>query len=57
MFKIKEECKFDSFNLLTRVSGIGPAKAKELIDAGIKTLEDLKNCTDKLTHHQQIGLK
>ncbi len=26
---------------LTRVVGIGPAKAKDLYDAGIKTIEDL----------------
>lgn len=43
--------------MLTRVSGIGPAKAKELVDAGIKTLEDLKKHEDKLTNHQKIGLK
>ncbi|XP_046428498.1 DNA polymerase beta-like isoform X1 [Neodiprion fabricii] len=44
-------------NLMTRVSGIGPSKAKELVDAGIKTLEDLRKNQDKLTHHQKIGLK
>lgn len=44
-------------SLLARVSGIGPAKAKELVDAGIKTLEDLKKHQDKLTHHQKLGLK
>ncbi|XP_017762148.1 PREDICTED: DNA polymerase beta-like [Eufriesea mexicana] len=46
-----------AINLLTRVSGIGPAKAKELIDAGIKTLNDLKKHQEKLNHHQKIGLK
>ncbi len=30
-----------AINLLTRVVGIGPAKAKELYDAGIRTIEDL----------------
>ncbi|XP_076753574.1 DNA polymerase beta [Xylocopa sonorina] len=47
----------NAINLLTRVSGIGPAKAKELVDAGIKTLNDLKKHRDKLNHHQKIGLK
>ncbi|CAL7952141.1 unnamed protein product [Xylocopa violacea] len=47
----------NAINLLTRVSGIGPAKAKELVDAGIKTLNDLKKHQDKLNHHQKIGLK
>ncbi|XP_034191254.2 DNA polymerase beta [Osmia lignaria lignaria] len=46
-----------AINLLTRVSGIGPAKAKELLDAGIKSLNDLKKHQDKLNHHQKIGLK
>ncbi|XP_051168701.1 DNA polymerase beta-like [Leptopilina boulardi] len=46
-----------AINLLTRVSGIGPSKAKELVDSGIKTLEDLKLHQDKLTHHQKLGLK
>ncbi|XP_076618691.1 DNA polymerase beta [Colletes latitarsis] len=46
-----------AINLLTRVSGIGPAKAKELVDAGIKTLDELKKSLDKLNNHQKIGLK
>ncbi|XP_075974766.1 DNA polymerase beta-like [Anticarsia gemmatalis] len=46
-----------AINLLTRVSGIGPVKAAELVRSGIKTLEDLKNNEDRLNHHQRIGLK
>ncbi|EFN67190.1 DNA polymerase beta, partial [Camponotus floridanus] len=46
-----------AISLLARVSGIGPAKAKELVDAGIKTLEDLKKHQNMLTHHQKLGLK
>ncbi|XP_014204780.1 DNA polymerase beta [Copidosoma floridanum] len=46
-----------AINLLTRITGIGPAKAKELVNAGITTIEDLKKNQDKLTHHQKIGLK
>ena len=44
-------------NALTRVSGIGPAKARELFDAGISSIEDLQKNTDKLTKGQKIGLK
>ncbi|KAG7202185.1 hypothetical protein KM043_015864 [Ampulex compressa] len=44
-------------NLLTRISGIGPSKAKELVELGIKTLDDLRKHEDKLTHHQRLGLK
>lgn len=42
---------------LTRVSGIGPAKARELVNEGITTIEDLRENQDKLNHHQIIGLK
>lgn len=39
------------------MSGIGPAKAKELVHAGIRTFEDLEKQKDKLTNHQKLGLK
>ncbi|KAG8229141.1 hypothetical protein J437_LFUL009210 [Ladona fulva] len=55
--KIHEDDSNTIINLFTRVSGIGPAKAKELLDAGMKTLEDLEKNKQKLNHHQQIGLK
>jgi DNA polymerase beta len=56
-FKIREDDTSTAINLLTRVSGIGPAKAKQLLDAGIKTIEDLHRHKDKLNSHQLIGLK
>ncbi|RZF36460.1 hypothetical protein LSTR_LSTR009556 [Laodelphax striatellus] len=54
---IRNDSITDSINLLTRVSGIGPAKAKQLFDSGIRTLDDLHKNQDKLNHHQLIGLK
>lgn len=42
---------------LTRVSGIGPAKAKDLYDLGITNIDLLLKNQDKLNHHQQLGLK
>lgn len=42
---------------LTRVSGIGPSKAKDLYDLGITNIDLLLKNQDKLNHHQQIGLK
>jgi len=42
---------------LTRVSGIGPAKAKEFYDVGITNIDVLIKNQDKLTHHQKLGLK
>ncbi|KAK6627172.1 hypothetical protein RUM44_009649 [Polyplax serrata] len=55
--EIRKNEKYQAILLLTRVSGIGPAKAKELVDLGIRSLEDLEKHKDKLTHHQKIGLK
>ncbi|KAK3931439.1 DNA polymerase beta [Frankliniella fusca] len=54
--KIHQDDTSTAVNLLTRVSGIGPAKAKELVDSGIKTIEDLQQHKEKLNHHQLIGL-
>ncbi|XP_054262165.1 transferrin-like isoform X2 [Macrosteles quadrilineatus] len=55
--KIRKDGTNESINLFTRVSGIGPVKAKELVDSGLTTLDDLRKNLDKLTHHQQIGLR
>ncbi|XP_063394741.1 DNA polymerase beta-like [Cydia fagiglandana] len=46
-----------SISLLTRVSGIGPVKAADLVKSGIKTIEDLRTNQKKFNHHQLIGLK
>lgn len=46
-----------AISLLTRVSGIGPVKAADLVRIGIKTIEDLRKNQDKLNHHQLLGLK
>lgn len=43
---------------LLKVHGIGPTKAKDLVQThGIKTLEDLKNHVDLLNEKQKMGLK
>ncbi|CAG2058971.1 unnamed protein product, partial [Timema podura] len=55
--KIRNDDTNTAINLLTRVSGIGPAKAKELVNAGVMSVEDLQKHKDKLNHHQLIGLK
>lgn len=54
---IHEDEDAQAINLLTRVSGIGPVKAAELVKSGIKTIEDLNNNKNKLNHHQLLGLK
>lgn len=42
-FQIHSDSTNAAINLLTRVSGIGPAKAHSLVKDGITTLEELKN--------------
>jgi len=46
-----------SINELTRVAGIGPAKAKMLVDAGFTTVDALRKNPDQLSKAQKIGLK
>jgi DNA polymerase/3'-5' exonuclease PolX len=42
---------------LLEIHGIGPKNAKKIIDAGIKTIADLKKNTQLLNNKQKIGLK
>lgn len=45
---------------LASIPGIGPAKAKKLMDRGIMTIQQLRNNPEelnKLTHYAKIGLK
>ena len=43
-------------NILTKVYGIGPKKAEDLVKAGITTIADLRQNQDKLNDVQRIGL-
>ncbi|XP_062518602.1 DNA polymerase beta-like [Corticium candelabrum] len=55
--KIRADDTSVAIKELTRVSGIGPAAAKKFVDDGILTLDELRKHTDRLNHHQKIGLK
>ncbi|XP_069125481.1 DNA polymerase beta-like [Argopecten irradians] len=55
--KIRADDTSVAINTLTKVTGIGPAAAQKLVQEGIMSIEDLRKNTDKLNHHQQIGLK
>ncbi|XP_075457658.1 DNA polymerase beta isoform X2 [Ascaphus truei] len=55
--RIRQDDTSSSINFLTRVSGIGPAAARKLVEEGVKTLDDLRSNEHKLNHHQKIGLK
>ncbi|XP_063787808.1 DNA polymerase beta-like isoform X1 [Pseudophryne corroboree] len=45
--KIRQDDTGSSINFLTRVSGIGPAAARKLVEEGIKTLDDKKTHLDE----------
>lgn len=55
--KILEEERNNPLNLLTRIYGVGPKKAKELVDKGITNLDKLKAQPELLNDTQRIGLK
>jgi len=55
--KILEREKKNPLNILTKVYGIGPKKAKEFIAKGITTIEDLKANEDLLTTNMKLGVK
>ena len=58
---VLEREKTNPINILTDVYGIGPKKAKELVDKGIKTIEELRDRQDELfielNDIQKVGLK
>ena len=55
--KIRTDDTSVAINLMTRVAGIGPAKAQDLVREGITTLDALRKNQDKLNKQQKIGLK
>ena len=56
--QVLEREKTNPVNILTEVYGIGPKKAKELVDNGITTIEALKKNQDALLNEtQKTGLK
>jgi NAD-dependent DNA ligase/DNA polymerase/3'-5' exonuclease PolX len=54
---ILEREKLNPVNILADVYGIGPKKAKDLVDNGINTIVQLRNNQDLLNKVQKIGLK
>jgi len=54
---ILERERTNPLNLLTKVYGVGPKKAKELIAKGITTLDQLREHPELLTKNMKIGLE
>ena len=55
--QILEREKNNPINILSEVYGIGPKKAKELVDQGITTIEQLRLNQNLLNDNQKIGVK
>lgn len=56
--RLLEREKENPINLLAEVYGIGAVKAKELVDKGVKTLDQLRERQDELLNDtQKVGLK
>ena len=55
--KAIEKYRDDPVNILTKVYGIGPKKAKEFVKQGIDSLEKLKENMDNLTAAQKLGVE
>lgn len=56
--KIIEDYKNKPEYVLSNIYGVGPKKAKELVDKGIKNIEELRNRQEELLNDKQkIGLK
>ena len=55
--KILERERNNPINVLTKVYGIGPKKAKDLIKQGINTIDDLRKHPELLTGNMRTGLK
>lgn len=55
--QVLERERSDPLNQLTRVYGIGPKKAQEFVNGGIRTIDDLRNNQELLTTNMKLGLK
>ena len=55
--QLLEDHRNDPMNQLTRVYGIGPKKAKELIEQGVASVEDLKSNQEFLTTNMKLGVQ
>jgi NAD-dependent DNA ligase len=56
--KVLEREKNNPINILSEVYGIGPKKAKELVDKGITSIDELQNKQDEvLNETQKVGLQ
>ena len=56
--KVLENEKINPINIFSEIYGIGPKKSEELVNSGIKTINDLRSRQHELLNNSQIiGLK
>jgi DNA ligase (NAD+) len=55
--RVLEREKNNPINILTDIYGVGPKKAEELVNAGIKSISQLRENEQLLNDIQKIGLK
>jgi NAD-dependent DNA ligase len=55
--KVIEREKNNPVNILGDIYGVGPKKAKELVEGGITSIAQLRENQDKLNDIQKVGLK
>jgi NAD-dependent DNA ligase len=55
--KVLEREKTNPVNILAEVYGIGPKKAKELVEKGISSIDNLRKNQQMLNDVQRVGLK
>jgi NAD-dependent DNA ligase len=56
--RVLEREKTNPINILSDIYGVGPVKAKQLVDAGIKTIDELRERQDELLNDiQKVGLR
>ena len=55
--KVLEREKNNPVNILAEVYGIGPKKAKDLVDQGITSIDQLRENQDLLNDVQKVGLR
>jgi NAD-dependent DNA ligase/DNA polymerase/3'-5' exonuclease PolX len=55
--RVLERERENPVNILAEIYGVGPKKAKELVEKGITTIADLRERQSELNNVQKIGLK
>ena len=56
ILQIRSDDSNTAINLLTRVAGIGPAKAHSLVDSGITTILELRDPANQVIYRYSLDV-